>query len=156
MRLNCGVGEDLRIPWTAGRSKKIKPINPKGNQSWIFIGRTDAKAETPILWPPDAKSWFIRKDWCWEKIESRKRGGWQRIRWLDDITDSVDMSLSKLRELSKLPCQGMDRDAWHAAIHGISESDMTERLNWTKQRRWYRITDLYVGYQTVFMTSSHS
>ena len=74
--------------------KKIKPVNPKGNQYWILIGSTDAEVEAPILWPPDAKSQFIGKDTCWVlgKIEGRKRRGWQRMRWLDGITDSMDVS----------------------------------------------------------------
>ena len=80
-------------------SKEIQPVNPKGNQSWVFIGGTDAEAETPILWLPDAKSWLIWKDTNAGKIEGRRRRGQQRGRWLDGITDSMDMSLSRLQGL---------------------------------------------------------
>ena len=73
-------------------SKEIKLVNPKGNQSWIFIGRADAEAETPILWPPYLKSWLIGKDPDAGKIEVRRRMSRQRMRWLDGITDSIDMS----------------------------------------------------------------
>ena len=74
--------------------KEIQPINPKGKQSWMFIGRTDDEAGASILWPPDAKNWLIGKDMILGNIEGRRRQVWQRMRWLDGITDSMDIRLS--------------------------------------------------------------
>ena len=97
-------------------SKETKPVNSKGNQPWIFIGKTDAEAEAPILWLPDAKSWLVGKDPDpWRDWEQEEKGR-QRMRWLDDIIDSMDISLSKFQKIVK------DGEAWHAAVHGFARS----------------------------------
>ena len=104
--------------------KEIKPVNSKGNQSWVFIGRTDAEAEASKLWSPDVKSWLTGETVMLWKTKGKRRRGRQRTRWLNTITDSMDMSLSKLQEIRE------DRSAWRAAGHKVPKS-WTLLINWT-------------------------
>ena len=121
--------------------KEMQPVHPKGNQSWIFIGRTNAEAETPILWPPDMKNWLIGKDHHAGKDWRQEEKGRQRVRWLDGIADLMVVSLSKLWELV------MDREVWHAAIHGVTRSQTwlsnCIELNWWDHIPALRGDDVY-------------
>ena len=96
---------------------KIKTVNPKGNQTWKLTGRTEAEAKAPILWLPDTKSQLIGKTLMLGKTEGRRRG-WQRIRWLDVITDSMKMNLGKLKEMVR------NRKAWYVIVHGVTKSQI--------------------------------
>ena len=105
--------------------KEIQPVHPKENQSWIFTGRTDVEAATPILWPPDVKSWLIWKDPDAGKVWGQEEKGTTEDEMVDGITDTMDMGLGELRELVK------DREAWCAAIHGVAKS-WTQLCDWTE------------------------
>ena len=118
MVLNCGIGEDS---WESPGLQGDPTSQSKENQSWVLMGKTDAKAETPKLWPPVVKNWLTGKYPEAGKDRSQEEKGQQRTRWLDGITDSMDMSLGKLQEMVK------DREP--LSPWGCKESDITEWLN---------------------------
>ena len=114
--------------------REIQPVHPKGDQSWVFLGRTDVEAEAPILWPSDAKNWLIwknpdaGKDWWWEEKGMTEDE-------MDGITNSMEMSLNRLQELV------MDRESWRAVVHGVVKSQ-TRLSNWTELRNPQEMSEL--------------
>ena len=113
--------------------KEVQPVHSKQDQSWVFIGRTDAEAEAPILWSPAGKSWLIGKDPMLGKIESDRIRGWQKMRWLDSITGSMDMNLGKLQEMVR------DREGCRAAVHRVAKS-RTQLGYWTTTKIGQAVT----------------
>ena len=136
MLLNCGVGKDLRVSWESLDCKEVQPVHPKGDQSSVFIGRTDVEAETPILWPPHAKSWLIRKDpdagkdrrWEEKGTTEDEMVGWYHL--LNG--HGFGWTLGAGDGQGGLVCCG----SW-----GHKELDMTEQLNWTED--WAILQEFY-------------
>ena len=144
MLLNCGTGEDS---WQSLGCKEIKPVNPKGNQPWVFTGRTDAEAEAPILWPPDAKNWVIWKDPDagndWRQEEKGPTED-EMVGWHHQLDGhEFEWTLEMV----------MDREAWRAAVHGVAKS-RTQLSDWTRQL--HTTGESHSGRETLVARSDNS
>ena len=126
--------------------KEIQPVHPKGDQSWVFIGRTDVEAETPMFGHLIRRADSLEKTLMLGKIEGRRRRGWQRTRWLDGITDSMDMGLGGLLELV------MDREAWRAAVHEVAKS-CTRLSDWTDRLVSLELSPFFLLLYSIAMTA---
>ena len=132
MLLNCGVGEDS---WDC---KEIQPVHPKGDQSWVFIGRTDAEAETTVLWPPDVKLTHWKRPWCWERLEAGEEGdnrGWDG--WMASLTRWTWVWVGS-------------GSCWWTGRPGMLQSKGSQRVrhNWATELNWYHVTFIHVSVDT--------